>query len=44
VTIECARHAWPGGTGASSAVAGPPYPHYDATAELVTFLLAHPRR
>jgi len=44
VTIEGARHAWPGGTGASAAVSGPPYADYDATAELVAFLLDHPRR
>jgi poly(3-hydroxybutyrate) depolymerase len=44
VTIEGASHSWPGGTGASAAVAGPPYADYDATAELVAFLLAHPRR
>jgi polyhydroxybutyrate depolymerase len=43
VTIEGAGHAWPGGTGPRSPVVGPPYEGYDATAELVAFLLAHPR-
>jgi polyhydroxybutyrate depolymerase len=44
VTIEGASHAWPGGTGPTAAVVGPGYADYDATAELVAFLLAHPRR
>jgi polyhydroxybutyrate depolymerase len=43
VTIEGAGHAYPGGTRASAAVVGPTYEGYDATAELVSFLLAHPR-
>jgi polyhydroxybutyrate depolymerase len=43
VTIEGAEHAWPGGTGATPA-AGESYRGYDATAELVAFLLSHPRR
>jgi poly(3-hydroxybutyrate) depolymerase len=43
VTIEGSGHAWPGGTGARSPLVGPPYAGYDATAELVAFLLSHPR-
>ncbi len=44
VTIAGAEHPWPGGdprlTGPNS---GTPYPDYDATVEVVTFLLSHPR-
>ena len=43
VTIQGSGHAWPGGTGPRSPAVGPPYEGYDATAELVSFLLAHPR-
>ena len=43
VTIAGAGHAWPGGTGPVSPVVGPVHEGYDATAELVSFLLAHPR-
>jgi polyhydroxybutyrate depolymerase len=43
VTIEGGPHAWPGGTPAVPPRSGPGYPDYDASAELVTFLLAHPR-
>jgi hypothetical protein len=32
-----------GGTGAGSPLVGPPHEGYDATAELVAFLLSHPR-
>jgi polyhydroxybutyrate depolymerase len=44
VTIESANHAWPGGTPIVTPTAGEGYADYDATAELVTFLLSHPRR
>jgi polyhydroxybutyrate depolymerase len=43
VTIEGAEHPWPGGTPGSSPNIGDGYAGYDATAELVAFLLAHPR-
>jgi polyhydroxybutyrate depolymerase len=43
VTIETANHAWPGGTPVVTPAVGPGYASYDATAELVTFLLSHPR-
>jgi poly(3-hydroxybutyrate) depolymerase len=43
VTIEGAEHPWPGGTPGSSPNLGDGYAGYDATAELVSFLLAHPR-
>jgi polyhydroxybutyrate depolymerase len=43
VSIEGSGHAWPGGTGARSPLVGPPHEGYDATAELVAFLLSHPR-
>ncbi len=43
VTIEGAAHPWPGGTPGSSPNMGNAYAGYDATAELVTFLLSHPR-
>jgi polyhydroxybutyrate depolymerase len=43
VTIATARHAWPGGTPILPPASGPGYPNYDATTELVTFLLNHPR-
>jgi polyhydroxybutyrate depolymerase len=43
VTIEGAAHPWPGGTPGSSPNIGDGYAGYDATAELVAFLLAHPR-
>ena len=43
VTIEGAEHPWPGGTPGSSPDIGDGYAGYDATAELVAFLLAHPR-
>lgn len=42
VTITGASHAWPGGDGRS--FSGEPYAGYDATEEIVAFLLAHPRR
>jgi polyhydroxybutyrate depolymerase len=44
VTIEGGPHAWPGGTPAVRPRSGPGYPDYDATFEIVRFLLAHPRR
>jgi polyhydroxybutyrate depolymerase len=44
VTIATATHAWPGGTPIVTPASGPGYEGYDATAEIVTFLLAHPRR
>lgn len=43
VTIAGANHAWPGGTPIVTPAFGPGYERYDATAEIVTFLLAHPR-
>ena len=43
VTIDGGPHAWPGGTPAVRPRSGPGYPGYDATAEIVRFLLAHPR-
>ena len=43
VTIATAPHAWPGGTPIVRPRSGPGYPNYDATTELVRFLLAHPR-
>jgi polyhydroxybutyrate depolymerase len=43
VTIEGAEHPWPGGTPGSSPNIGDGYAGYDATSELVAFLLAHPR-
>jgi polyhydroxybutyrate depolymerase len=42
VTIEGASHAWPGST-PRTAISGEPYAGYDASAELLAFLLAHPR-
>jgi polyhydroxybutyrate depolymerase len=44
VTIDDAGHAWPGGTGPRTPAVGEPYHGYDATAEVVGFLLSHPRR
>lgn len=43
VTITTANHAWPGGTPRVPPAVGEGYADYDATAELVTFLLSHPR-
>lgn len=43
VEIATAGHAWPGGTPPTAPASGPGYAGYDATAELVEFLLAHPR-
>lgn len=44
VTIEGAEHPWPGAPAAAAArSSGRPYPGYDATADVVGFLLAHPR-
>ncbi len=43
VTIEGASHAWPGSTPRSS-ISGVPYAAYDASAELLAFLLGHPRQ
>jgi polyhydroxybutyrate depolymerase len=43
VTIAGANHAWPGGTPIVRPAAGDGYPDYDATAEIVAFLLSHPR-
>ena len=43
VTIATANHSWPGGTPIIPPVSGPGYADYDATAEIVAFLLAHPR-
>jgi polyhydroxybutyrate depolymerase len=44
VTIAGGPHAWPGGTPAVRPRSGPGYADYDATSEIVGFLLAHPRR
>ena len=43
VTIESATHAWPGGTPIRTPASGPGYAGYDATTEIVAFLLSHPR-
>ncbi|HEV7758507.1 MAG TPA: PHB depolymerase family esterase [Acidimicrobiales bacterium] len=43
VTIATGPHAYPGGTPAVRPRSGPGYPGYDATAEIVSFLLSHPR-
>lgn len=43
VTIETANHAWPGGTPIVTPKVGSGYAGYDATAEIVEFLLSHPR-
>jgi polyhydroxybutyrate depolymerase len=43
VTIATANHSWPGGTPIVTPAAGAAYAAYDATAAIVTFLLAHPR-
>jgi polyhydroxybutyrate depolymerase len=43
VTIAGGPHAWPGGTPRVEPRTGAGYPGYDATAEIVTFLLSHPR-
>jgi polyhydroxybutyrate depolymerase len=43
VTIESAAHPWPGGTPAVPPASGAVYEDYDATAEIVDFLLSHPR-
>jgi polyhydroxybutyrate depolymerase len=43
VTIAGGPHVWPGGTPRVEPVSGAGYADYDATAELVTFLLSHPR-
>lgn len=43
VAIETANHAWPGGTPIIEPAVGPGYAAYDATTEIVAFLLAHPR-
>jgi len=43
VTIAGGPHAWPGGTPAVRPRSGPGYAGYDATFEIVSFLLAHPR-
>lgn len=43
VTIDSANHAWPGGTPRLSPTSEAGYSGYDTTAEIVAFLLAHPR-
>jgi poly(3-hydroxybutyrate) depolymerase len=43
VTIETANHSWPGGTPIVTPAGGAGYADYDATAEIVRFLLSHPR-
>jgi polyhydroxybutyrate depolymerase len=43
VTIAGGPHAWPGGTPRVQPRTGEGYAAYDATAEIVSFLLAHPR-
>lgn len=44
VTIQGATHAWPGSTArAAGPNVGTPYPDYDASAQMLAFLLAHPR-
>ena len=43
VTIESAAHPWPGGTAVVSPASGAVYQDYDATVEIVEFLLFHPR-
>ena len=43
VTIATANHSWPDGTPIVTPKNGAGYSGYDATAEIVGFLLAHPR-
>jgi polyhydroxybutyrate depolymerase len=43
VTIESAAHPWPGGTAVVPPASGAVYEGYDATVEIVDFLLSHPR-
>lgn len=43
VTIDGASHAWPGGTPRATPPSGAGDAGYDATAEIVAFLLDHPR-
>jgi polyhydroxybutyrate depolymerase len=43
VTIESAAHPWPGGTAVVPPASGAVYQDYDATVEIVEFLLSHPR-
>jgi polyhydroxybutyrate depolymerase len=43
VTIMGANHSWPDGTPIVPPANGPGYSGYDATAQIVAFLLAHPR-
>lgn len=43
VTIHSASHSWPGGTPLRLPASGPGYEGWNATAEIVAFLLAHPR-
>jgi polyhydroxybutyrate depolymerase len=43
VTIAGGPHAWPGGTPRMQPRTGAGYEGYDATAEIVSFLLSHPR-
>jgi polyhydroxybutyrate depolymerase len=43
VTIAGGPHAWPGGTPRIEPRTGAGYPDYDATAEIVSFLLSHAR-
>ncbi len=43
VTIAGANHAWAGGTPLRTPTVGAAYADYDATAQIVSFLLAHPR-
>jgi polyhydroxybutyrate depolymerase len=44
VTIATANHSWPDGTPLVTPANGAGYVGYDVTAEIVSFLLAHPRR
>jgi poly(3-hydroxybutyrate) depolymerase len=45
VTIEGASHAWMGHEkiGGSERLSGAPYPHFDSSLAIWTFLAAHPR-
>jgi polyhydroxybutyrate depolymerase len=44
VTIDGAAHPWPGSSAGAGRLDVEPYPDYDASYEIVSFLLAHPRR
>ena len=43
VVIAGSPHAWPGSVDDTPNIGSKPYPNYDATYEVVAFLLSHPR-